>query len=350
MEREVKTSERLFSLLKENHQEALMKEKEQGEEVNLMRPAVVPSRPINPPRAVPNAAVGVAIGLIMGVIMAFVIEALDSPIVAIDEVESLIGTPILGIIPHLDVKAESATQKGESIVLEEEAERKYAFLVSLFLPTSQAAEAFRDLRTNLLASGLDRGLHTIMVTSSTRMEGKTTVAINMAIALAQLGKKTLLIEANLQNPVLHHAFGISKEPGFSEALTGSARLDEAIQGFPDLLLGKAGIEGLIGQPGIDNLDNLFLLPSGRSLPHPAGVLSAQRVADFLAEIRRYYDYVIIDSPPLSSSTDSAILGASTDRTLLVLHVHNLTRASLRRTKAALKAAKALVVGVCLTGA
>lgn len=349
MEREVKISERLFSLLREKHQETLIKEKEQVGGVSFVRPAMVPSRPINPPQAVPKAAVGLIIGLVMGVILAFVIEALDSSIVAIDEVESLLETPILGIIPHLDVKAELTKQKGEPIALEEEAEGKYAFLVSLFLPTSQVSEAFRALRTNLLVSGFERGLKTIMVTSSTRMEGKTTVAINVAIALAQLGKKTLLIEANLQNPFLHHAFGIQKEPGFPEVLTGSASLEEAIQGFPDLLLGKAGIEGLIGQPGIDNLDNLFLLPSGHSLPNPAGFLSAQRVADFLAEIRQCYDYVIIDSAPLSSPTDSAILGSHVDGALMVLHARKLTRASLRRTKTALEAVKARVLGVCLTG-
>jgi polysaccharide biosynthesis transport protein len=350
MEREMKGSERLFSLLKGKYQEALIKEKEQVGGVRLVSPAMVPSQPINPPQTVPKAAVWLVIGgLVMGVIMAFVREGLDSSIVAIDEVESLLETSVLGIIPHLDVKAELAKQKGEPVALEEEAEEKYAFLVSLFLPTSQVSEAFRDLRTNLLVSCLKRGLKTIMVTSFTQMEGKTTVAINVAIALAQMGKKTLLIEANPQNPFLHHAFGIQKEPGFHEVLTGSTRIEEATQGFPDLLLGKAGIEVLIGQPGIDYLDNLFLLPSGHSLPNPAGFLNAQRVADFLAEIRQHYDYVIIDSPPLSSSTDSAMLGTCVDGTLLVLQAHNLARASLRRTKAILEATKARVLGVCLTG-
>lgn len=349
MEREMKSSERLFSLLKGKYQEALIKEKEQVGGVSLVRPAMVPSRPINPPQAVPKTAVWLVIGLAMGVVLAFVMEGLNSSIVAIDKVESLLETPILGIIPYLDVKAELAKQKGEPIALEEEAEGKYAFLVSLFLPASQAAEAFRALLTNLLVSCIKRDLKTIMVTSFTQMEGKTTVAINVAIALAQMGKKTLLIEANPQNPFLHHAFGIQKEPGFHEVLTGSTRIEEAIQGFPDLLLGKAGIEGLIGQPGIDYLDNLFLLPSGHSLPNPAGFLNAQRVADFLAEIRQHYDYVIIDSPPLSSSTDSAMLGTCVDGTLLVLQAHNLARASLRRTKAILEATKARVLGVCLTG-
>ncbi len=346
MEREVKVNERIFSLLKEKHQEALIKEKEQVGEVSLVRPAMVPSQPINPPQAMPKAAMGLALGLVMGVVLAFVVEALDTSIGAINEVESFLETSVLGVIPFLDVKSELAEEPGEVVALDKETEETYAFLVSLFLPKSRIAEAFRALRTNLLFSGLERDLKTVLVTSSTQMEGKTTVAINLAIALAQLGKKTLLVEADLRNPFLHHAFGIPKEPGFSEVVIGSAPLEEAIRSFPDLLLGSVEVERLIGQPG---LDHLFLLPSGHPPPNPAELLAAQRTADVLTELRHHYDYVVLDCAPVLPVADPAILGSRVDGVLLVIKVGQVARAALRRAKAVLEAARARVLGVCLTG-
>ncbi|MBI4611301.1 MAG: polysaccharide biosynthesis tyrosine autokinase [Candidatus Rokubacteria bacterium] len=346
MEREVKVSERIFSLLKEKHQETLIKEKEQVGEVSLVRPAVGPLRPINAPQAVPKAAVGLVIGIVVGFVLAFVVETLDTSIGAIDEVESLLETSVLGVIPHLDVRAALSEEKGEAVVLDKATEERYGFLISLFLPASRIAEAFRGLRTNLLFSGLEGGSKTIMVTSSTQMEGKTTVAINLAIALSQLGKRTLLVEADLRNPFLHHAFGIPKDPGLTEVLVGNARLEEAIRGFPDFVLGVAGVEGLVDRRGIDNL---FLLPSGRQPPNPTEFLSTEGVTNLLDEVRQRYDYVVLDCAPVLPVADPAILGSRVDGTLVVVRVGSAARAALRRAKTLLQAARARIVGVCLTG-
>ncbi len=345
MEREVRISERLFSLLKEKHQEALIREKEQVAEVSLVRPALGSLQPINPPRPLPKAGVGLMIGLVVALVLAFVVETLDTSIGAIAEVESLLESPVLGVIPHLDVKAELSEELEKDVTPDRETEEKYKFLASFLLPRSRVAEAFRALRTNLLFSGLERDVKTIMVTSSTQMEGKTTVAINLAITLAQLGKRTLLLETDLRNPFIHHAFGIPKEPGFTEVVVGSASLDEATRSFVDLLLGKVGVEGLIEQRG---LDVLFLLPSGHSPPDPAEFLSAHGVADFLADIRQRYDYVVIDSSPILPVTDTSVLASRADGILLVIQVGRVARAALRRAKSLLEAAKGRVLGVCLT--
>ncbi|MFQ5657046.1 MAG: GumC family protein [Candidatus Methylomirabilales bacterium] len=345
-EREVAVNERIYSLLKERYQEALIKEKEQVAEVSLVRPATVPAEPINPPAAMSKAAVGLVIGLIMGGVLAFVVETMDTSIGAIDEVESLLQTSVLGVVPHLDVEAELAEEKGEAVSLDQETKEKYTMLLGLFLPKARVVEAFRALRTNLYFSGLERNLKTLMITSSTQMEGKTTVAINLAIALAQLGKRTLLVEADLRNPFLHHAFGIPKEPGLAEVVIGSVPLDEAVRSFPDLILGRAGIEGLIDRPGIDNL---FLLPCGDQPQNPSEFLSAQGMADFMAKVRRRYDYVVFDAAPILPVADSSILGAHVDGTLMTVRVGRVARAALRRAKALLEGARAHVLGVCLTG-
>ncbi len=346
MERDVKVSERLFSLLKEKHQEILIREKEQVAEISLVRPAILSLTPVNPPQAVPKAAVGLVIGLVMGLVLAFVAEALDTSIGAIDDVESFLDSPVLGVIPHLDIRGELSEEGGPPVTLDKETEEKYAFLISLFLPDSRAVEAIRALRTNLLFTGLEQELKTIMVTSATPMEGKTTVAINLAIVLAQLGKRTLLVEADLRNPFLHHAFGIPKEPGFTDVVIGSARLDEAVLTFSDFVLGKAGLESLIDRPGIDNL---FLLPSGHQPPNPTEFLSAQALTNFLADVRGRYDYVILDCAPVLPVADSAILGSRADGALLVVRVGSVARAALRRAKTLLEGARARILGVCLTG-
>ncbi|MCJ2532197.1 MAG: hypothetical protein LN413_07875, partial [Candidatus Thermoplasmatota archaeon] len=132
-ERDVEVNARIFSLLKERYQEALIKEKEQVAEVTLVKPATVPTEPINPPAAVPKAGVGLVIGLIMGGVLAFVVETMDTSIGAIDDVESLLETSVLGVIPDLDVEAELAHEKGESVSLDQETKEKYTMLLSLFL-------------------------------------------------------------------------------------------------------------------------------------------------------------------------------------------------------------------------
>ena len=345
-EREVRVNERIYSLLKEKYQEALIKEKEQVAEVSIIRPATVPAEHINPPAAATKAGLGLVIGLIMGGVLAFVVETMDTSIGAIDDVESLLQTSVLGVIPDLDVEAELAEEKGEAVSLDQETKEKYTMLLGLFLPKAKVVEAFRALRTNLFFSGLDRDLKTLMITSSTQMEGKTTVAINLAIALAQLGKRTLLVEADLRNPFLHHAFGIPKEPGLAEVVIGSIPLDEAIRSFPDLILGRAGIEGLIDRPGIDNL---YLLPSGEQPHNPTEFLSAQGMTDFVAEVRQRYDYVVFDATPVLPVADASILGATVDGTLMTVRVGRVPRAALRRAKTLIEGARAHVLGVVLTG-
>ncbi|MFQ5883319.1 MAG: SPOR domain-containing protein [Candidatus Methylomirabilales bacterium] len=346
MQREVKVSERIFSLLKERLQEALIKEKEQVMEVSVVKPAMVPSAPINSERAAPKGAVGLLVGLVLGLVLAFIAEAMDTSIGAIDEVEALLESPVLGAIPHLDVNAELSEDVGEAVTLDEETRNKYSFLISLFIPRARAAEAFRVLRTNLLFSNLQHDSQTIMVTSTAQMEGKTTVAINLAITLAQLGKKTLLVEADLRNPFVHHAFGIPKEPGLAEVVLGTASLDEVTLGFADLMLGKAGVERLVDSPGFDKL---FLLPSGYQPPNPSELLSSPGLEAFLAEARQRYDYVILDSTPILPVADSTVLGSRVDGTLAVVQVGRVPRAALRRAKVLLESAKARLVGVCLTG-
>jgi len=339
MERDVKVSERLFSLLKEKHQEALIKEKAQVGDVTLVRAAVLSIRPINPRRAGLNAGLGLAIGLVVAVALAFVAEALDTSIRRVDEIATLLETAVLGVIPRFPLKAEPRGPGGHTA-------RRHPLLVSLVFPRSRVAEAFRALRANLLFAGLERDVKTLMVTSSTRAEGSSVVAVNLAIALAQLGKRTLLVDSDLRHPSLHLAVEMPNQPGLTDVVIGSARLDEAVRGVAALLSSPSGAEPLTGRGGIESL---FILPGGHEPSNPAELWSAPEMANLLAEMRRSYDYVILDGAALLAVTDSLLIAARVDGTLLVVRVGHATRPALNRTKTLLRASHARLLGVCLNG-
>jgi polysaccharide biosynthesis transport protein len=344
IERDVKVNERIFSLLKERLQEALIKEKERGAEVSIVRPAIAASAPVNPVHALARAQFGLLIGLILGLILAFLVEALDNSIGAIDEVESLMETRVLGVIPALDPKLDLADEPTE--VASPDDVGRHPFLTSLFAPKARLAEAFRSLRTNVVFATLERDLKIILVTGGSQMEGKTTVALNLAITLAQLGKKTLLVEADLRRPYIRHALGLVKAPGLAEAVLGSVSLGDVTLGIAELMMGKAGMERLLDSPG---MDNFFVLLSGYSPSNPSELLSSQGLVKVLTEARAKYDYVILDSSPILPVPDAAILASRADVTLLVIRVGHMPRVALRRAKALLDATSTRLLGVCLSG-
>jgi polysaccharide biosynthesis transport protein len=344
IERDVKVNERIFSLLKERLQEALIKEKERGAEVSIVRPAIAVTAPVNPVHALARAQFGLLIGLMLGLILAFLVEALDNSIGAIDEVESLMETRVLGVIPALDPKLDLADEPTE--VASPDDAGRHPFLTSLFAPKARLAEAFRSLRTNVVFATLERDLKTILVTGGSQMEGKTTVALNLAITLAQLGKKTLLVEADLRRPYIRHALGLVKAPGLAEAVLGSVSLGDVTLGIAELMMGKAGMERLLDSPG---MDNFFVLLSGYSPSNPSELLSSQGLVKVLTEARAKYDYVILDSSPILPVPDAAILASRADVTLLVIRVGHMPRVALRRAKALLDATSTRLLGVCLSG-
>jgi capsular exopolysaccharide synthesis family protein len=220
------------------------------------------------------------------------------------------------------------------------------FLVSLLSPQSTVAEAYRSLRTNVEFLSLEKNVKTLCITSASLMEGKTTTAINLAITIAQMGKRTLLVEADLRKPFLHHAFGIPRDPGLTEVIVGNKEWRECLRTTTDLMLGPLGVERLMTMP---NVDKLFLLASGTPPPNPAEFLNSQRMQDLIAQFREQFDFVIFDCPPILPVTDAAILASKTDGTLMVYRVGKIARSALKRAKALLENVRGRVLGVVLTG-
>jgi succinoglycan biosynthesis transport protein ExoP len=343
-QRELNQSENLQVQLRTKLQEVQIKEREQAEEVSLVRPATEPTRAMNPPQTAAKGLVGLLIGLTVGLVLAFVLESLDTSIGTIQDIEGHLEVPVLGLIPNIDPSDPNLAQTGED---ESGALGKMSpFLICLLNPKSTIAEAYRSLRTNMEFLALEKKVKTLTITSASLMEGKTTTAINLALTIAQAGKKTLLVEADLRKPFLHHAFGLPRDPGLTEVIVGNKDWHECLRSVTDLMLGPLGVDRLMASP---NIDKLHLLTSGSLPPNPAEFLNSQRMTELIEAFRQEYDFVIFDCPPILPVTDAAILASKTDGALIVYRVGKIARTALKRAKTLLENVHGQVLGVILTG-
>jgi polysaccharide biosynthesis transport protein len=346
LQREVSLNETLQSTLRSKFQEVQIKEREQVEEVSLVRPATTPAAPTNPPQTTAKVIAGLLIGLTVGLVVAFVRESMDTSIGTIQDVESYLEIPVLGLIPLIDPIKDPLLAPPEDEDAASPLARMRPFLVSLLSPRSTVAEAYRSLRTNVEFLSLEKSAKVVCMTSASLMEGKTTTAINLAISVAQMGKKTLLVEADLRKPFLHHAFGIPRDPGLTEVIVGNKEWRECLRTATDLMLGPLGVDTLMNTP---NIDKLYLLTSGTPPPNPAEFLNSQRMNELIASFREEFDVVIFDCPPILPVTDAAILASKTDGTMIVYRVGKIARSALKRSKVLLENVRGRVLGVILTG-
>jgi succinoglycan biosynthesis transport protein ExoP len=346
LQRELTLNETLQSGLRSKLQEVQIKEREQSEEVGIVRPATAAGTPTNPPQTPFKVIVGLLIGVTVGMVLAFVLESLDTSIGTIQDVESYLEVPVLGLIPLIDPIKDAFLAPSEDEDPAGPLARMRPFLVSLLSPRSTVAEAYRSLRTNVEFLSLEKNAKTICLTSASLMEGKTTTAINLAISVAQMGKKTLLVEADLRKPFLHHAFGIPRDPGLTEVILGNKEWRDCLRTATDLMLGPLGVDTLMNSP---NIDKLHVLTSGTPPPNPAEFLNSQRMNELIASFREEFDVVIFDCPPILPVTDAAILASKTDGTMIVYRVGKIARSALKRAKVLLEHVHGRVLGVVLTG-
>jgi len=201
-------------------------------------------------------------------------------------------------------------------------------LVTYARPKSQAAEAYRALRTSILLSAFGAPPKVILVTSPLPQEGKTTISANSALVLAQRGSRVLLIDADLRRPGLERMMGIRSKGGLSTLISGVDKAEDVIVQF-------------------SKVPNLWILPAGPIPPQPAELLGSSVMKDHIARWRDEYDHVIIDTPPCLSVTDAVVLSADVDRVLLVARAGQTTKPALRRACDLLLQVNAKVMGVVL---
>ncbi len=347
LDREVKVTADLYATLKTRHQELLVKGSQQIQEVTLLEPALPPAAAVNAPDTTMNLFVSTLMGLVLGIVLAFARESFDTSIGTIEGVEEFLRVPVLGVIPQFTDKM---LEKDASTVLPPDVSpdmvETLSKLVCLYSPKSVLAEAYRALRTNIQFSVTGRGdFKTLMFTSAGLGEGKTTTVVNVALALAQDGKRVLLVDADMRRPVIHARFGLQREPGLSEVLMGSIQWKEAVRTVTDLMIGTLGVDRVMSAPG---LDNLHILTSGKIPMNPSELLDSSKATELVAELRKSYDLVLFDTPPILPIADAVAMSSRADGTVLVYQVGRIGRTALKRTKFLLEHAQAKVLGLVLT--
>ncbi len=346
LQRSVATNEELFNLLEKKYQEILIKEAEKVQEVSLVRPAMLSTVRINPVNPARTGMAGVILGLVLGLIVALILEAMDTSVGTIEEVESFLEVPVVGFVPHLSTDEAVELFSGEEgLATSGSALERQLRLVTHFSPPSTISEAYRSLRTNLLFS--QSGDHrVILVTSSTIQEGKSTIAANLSVVIAQQGARVLLMDADLRKPMQHHTFGLERTPGLSEALLGQVSWQDAVSRFSDVMMGDMGIDQALMTAGLDQLD---VMTCGRVNANPPDLLGSPTMESILDGVREEYDMVIIDMPPLLHTTDATVIASKVDGVLLVYHIGSVVRGALKRVKGNIESVGGKVLGIVLNG-
>ena len=255
---------------------------------------------------------GLAVGLFVGVGASFFKDAVSEKVQDPEQLERALGYPLLAIIPHLTAKVPTAV-KGELVAMSAVTRPE---IVTYSEPMSRGAEAYRTLRNSLLLSSLDVGSKTILITSTLAGEGKSSVAVNYAIVLAQKGAKVLIVDGDLRRPTLHTRFGVKNESGLANLLLEPGSPHTAIK-------------------PLASLPNLYLLTAGKQIPLPSEALSSTRFHSLLKGWEEHFDYVLIDSAPLLIVSDSLPLASMADSVVLV------TRYNFTHMKAAVRVRKLL---------
>jgi len=347
LKRKVELYNDITALLEKKNQETLIRRAERPEEVKIVRPAVLPNHPINPPNTVATGVLGVIIGLVLGLVLGFIVETFDTSLGAIEDVEETLGTQVLGIIPQVDAKYIREGLKEEypeGTGMPDE--MRISYLISHFVPKSMMAESFRALRTNVQFKDVGKKIQTIAIMSSSPQEGKTLVTINLALTMAQTGVKVLLVGCDLRKPFLDKAFGVERTPGLTDILLGNCDWHDTVKTVMDLAMGKMTQAQIIKTAG---LDNVHLLTSGAIPPNPAELIDSSVLRDFIEEAKKEYDMIIFDSSPILSTADAAILGTKVDGVLLVYRVGAVSRGLLKRSTAQLEQVECNIMGVILNG-
>jgi succinoglycan biosynthesis transport protein ExoP len=274
--------------------------------ISLVEPALTPSEPIRP-RTNLNVTIGILAGLVFGVGLAFLRGFFDRSLKSPEELEAAAGAPVVGAIPPFKVAAEPLPVAKQ--------------------PRTAVAEAFRKLRTNFAFLAVDRSSVCCVLTSPSAADGKSTVAANLAIALAQSGQRVAVVDADLRKPTLHKLFRLSQRVGTTTILLDQANVHDALQHLgPNL-------------PAV--------LTAGQLPPNPSELLGSQRMADLLTELRQAYDVVLIDCPPILPVTDPMTVSQFADGVLLVGRAGATTKDQVVATRAACRKAGATIFGTVL---
>ena len=305
---EAGSNKQFYELLLKKLQEASLSSGISVSEVQIVDYGIASTSPIKPKR-MQNIIFAIVFGIIGGIGAAFFTDYMDNTIKTAEDVDKNLGVPLLDIVPL------SSTNMG-----------------SIFMgtdPKSAVAESFRTIRTGLMLSSSENDpLKVILLTSSVPNEGKTTVSANLAVAMAQMGEKVLIIDVDLRRHNLHELFGLESKGGLTDVIVN-----------PSLL--AASIKTLKEHP------NLHVLTGGVLAPNPSELLGSERMQKLIAHLRERYDRIILDSPPVLAFSDALILSRLADGVVMVVWGGKTPRDLVKQSFASLKGVGARILGVVL---
>lgn len=315
IQRQVEMLAELYTILQTRLKEAQVQEAIDDSSVRIVEHAIEPLEPVSP-KPVRNLALAMMLGLVLGVVLAFVREYMDKRLHSSDRIEALYGLPTMARIPGMVLGDGRDDRKGALVALDDS--------------QSVGAESFRNLRTNVRFVRKGRGADELVVTSPSPGEGKSLTAANLAVTLAQQGRPTLLLDADMRRPVLHLKFDAPQAPGLSDCLLADELIEDAIR--PTML------------------ESLFVLPAGSQPPNPAELLDSAQMDRLLETLRTRYDAVIIDSPPVLAVTDSAVLAPKTDGVILVVRAEKTDKDAIALAIQQLRQVGTEILGIVVNDA
>ncbi|MHC5759639.1 GumC family protein [Nostoc sp.] len=318
-ERKVQAAQSTYSLLLQKLQESRIAENQNLGNASMISEAEVPEESISSPIFL-YLSTGLLASL-TALATVYVLEKIDKSIKTTEQAKELLKFTLLGIIPNFN-------NSNKSIIGNEEIEAYNKRLVVRDMPRSPINEAYRMLRSNLKFISADKELKVIVVTSSVPREGKSTVAANLAVTMAQMERKVLLVDADMRRPVQHKIWEVINNEGLSNLIVGQGEIRTAIKQV---------------------MDNLYVLTSGVTPPNPGSLLDSKKMAVLIQTLSIYYDFVIIDAPSLNVAADAVTLGQMADGVLFVVRPGVVDSVSASIAKELLEKSGQNVLGQVVNG-
>lgn len=307
--REVASNRQIYDMFMQRARETGVAKEINPSRIRILDPATVPGSPVGPNtrRNLLGAIFG---GLTLALVLAFGFEYLDNRIKSPEEIGQRLGLPVLGFLPEIKLKSGVTWPLATNGV------------------PPEFSEELRRIRTNLVFSFAGDATRSVVITSASPTEGKTVVGSNLAVTLAQSGERVLLMDADLRRPMIHTCFSVPQEPGLSNVLVSGAKAGDVVLR--------------------SSIANLWVLPAGRCPPNPSELLGSLQFKKLLVALGKYFDWIIIDTPPVMAVTDACVVGHAVAGTLFVVGADMVSRRTARRAVEQLMMADAKVVGGILS--
>lgn len=330
LQRKMRQVEQWYESFAEKLQQARVAEESELGQVHVVRKAMVPGLPVRP-NLTQNVILAILMGLGVGVGLAFLRETADQRVTEPEDVEAQ-GYELVGVVPKMDEAIQQSFQGQEAIEVDG-GRALSTSLMTVLDPWSPVTENFRQIRTNLQARRGSRRSQTLLFTSPEPADGKSVTSVNTAIALAQAGRRTLLVDGDLRRPMGHRLLDCSVSPGLAELLM------RCVEGSDVQRAARWALETPV--------ENLFFVPAGRPDGPPPELFDSEAMRGLVAEWEQHYDTIIIDSPPVLAATDATVLAMCCDAAVIVVSAGKTSLPLLQATRNALEGVGTPVAGTII---